>query len=386
MKKAIFLVALAAASTLTFAQVEKVKEAKKKASSSDSPDFVGAKAAIDAALQDPSTKNSCETWYIRGFVNFKMFDFEDNKRFEVPPGTLDVNIQSEAAYNAYNAWMVADSLDVVESTSDPKRKGKLKYRKEMAEKLVSMKNYLNNYGSILFNNQDYSGAAKVFEVVTNLPNLEMFKGSKEIVASDSMFYFANENAQLAYIKLFGKQQAANDTVGFLGTLNYGMKKYPNNPFFLVNKIEYSIRTNNAAEAMANIEKAIQIDPNNPMYYYVRGYINSANKDKQTEAKADFEKALSLKPEFPQAIVGLGTIYFDAADIAYNRATFDIKDAKAADAEMKRAEDLYKQVIPYYEKARSMKYDDPSMLQKLQGIYRKLKMYDKEKEIKAARGF
>lgn len=384
MKKAILLLALAASTSLSFAQVEKVKEAKKKASS-ETPDFEGAKAAIEAALQDESTKNACETWYTKGLVYFKMFEFEDNKRFEVPAGTPDVNVQSEASYNALKAWMISDSLDVVESTTDPKRKGKLKFRKDVAEKLASMKNYISNYGTILYQKDDFAGAIKSYKDFTALPNLDIFKGTDLMPAADSAFIDAKANIEVSYRKLYSKQVAMNDIAGSLKTLEYGVANYPNNSFFLVNKIDYDIKNNNAEGALSNIEKAIQLNPTNFMFYYVRGYIYSTKKDKVMEAKADFEKAVSLKPDFADAQIGLGSLYYEIAQKSYERASFDIKDPKAADVEMKKAEELYKQALPYFEKARELKSTEPAMLQKMQGIYRKLKMSDKEKEIKALRG-
>lgn len=384
MKKVILLLALAASTSLSFGQVEKIKEAKKKASS-ETPDFEGAKVAIEAALKDESTKNTCDAWYTKGLVYYKMFEYEDNKRFELPPGTPDVNIESEASYNALLAWKVSDSLDVVESIADPKRKGKIKYRKDVVEKLAYMKSYINNQGNVLFSKSNYQGAVDAYKTFLAIPSLDMFKGSDKIVSSDSLFIFAKENLQLACMKLYSQQVENKDTVEFLKTLEYGMKEFPNNSFFLVNRIQFDIQSNNAQSAFDNINKAILLDPSNHMFYYVRGFIYSTIKTKQENAKADFLKCLELKPDYAQAVVGLGTYYFDAAEISYNRASFEIKDAKGSEIEMKKADSLYRESISYFEKARVMNYKDDSMLMRLQGMYRKLKMYDKEKGIRAARG-
>ena len=146
-----------------FSQAEKIKEAKKLAGG-ETPDFAKAISTINEALQNPGTANDVEAWYTKGLIYSKQFDFEDDKRFQVPPQTPDVNIQSEAAYNAYKTWLIADSLDVIESQNNPKRKGKLKYHNDIVKKVYANKDYLNNYGAILT-----IPCSSMQETITNSP-------------------------------------------------------------------------------------------------------------------------------------------------------------------------------------------------------------------------
>jgi len=379
MRKIILILALAVTSSLTFAQVENVKKAKSKASS-DSPDFETAKTLIEAALKDETTKNSSDTWYVKGLIYSKMFEFESDKRLEVPPGKPNEDLQSEVSYKALKAWIVEDSLDVVESNNNPKRKGKLKYRKDIVEKIAPTKLYISNYGNILFNKQDFVGAIEVYKDFINMPNLAMFNGSDKISAKDSLIYFAKDNLKLAYKAYY--RNSAKDSVLSLKILNEAIALFPTDEFFLVNKVQNSINKGDEKGALENIESALLVSPKNHTLYYVRGFIYSLKIDKHKEAKADYQKAIDLKPDYAEAYAGYGDVLYGEGDIYYKKSV--TASNSASDVLKKSADDLYRQAVTYYEKARSLKYNDDSMLKKLQSSYRKLQMFDKEKEIKAVR--
>ena len=128
----------------------------------ETPDFYAAIRMADAAISNPEAQNSCEAWYIKGQIYQKQFDFEQDKLFQVPPQNPNQEIQSEAAYKAFETWLIADSLDVVESQNNPKRKGKLKYRSDIAKFVYKYKDYASNYGAILFQEGKVEEANRIF--------------------------------------------------------------------------------------------------------------------------------------------------------------------------------------------------------------------------------
>ncbi len=71
----------------------------------ESPDFEGAKEAINAALQDPETKDKAETWYVAGLVYEKIAEAETNK--QMLGRQPDVATQGEAALKSYEYYLPA---------------------------------------------------------------------------------------------------------------------------------------------------------------------------------------------------------------------------------------------------------------------------------------
>ncbi len=395
MKKIIISISLLLFSALTvFAQVENIKNAQKKAKTDE---FTEAEKLIDAALQDPATKNSVDAWYTKGFVYYRMFDFEDSKRLQIPPETPNWNAMAEASYKAYKAWLIADSLDVIASTTDPKRKGKLEYRKGDAEKIAYMYKYIPAYGDIMFNKRDYKTAKAVYADYLKLPSQEMLQGVKEApnasliaqpTAKDSTFFFTNENLEKVYQLLYRQQVSEKDTVAFLNTLDEGAKLYPNNTFFLGNRIQYNINTGKEKEALEGIELAISKNPDNYLLYYIRGFIYAQKKNgnnspsRIAKAKEDYLKAIEKKPDFADAYAGYGDLVCDEADAIYKKGDF-ASSQQAAETEYKKAREVYTQGLEYYNKAIQYGYKDEAMLRRMASIYsNKMKMKDKAEEIRA----
>ena len=73
MKKSIFLAALVLVGASCFAQKANVSKARNLCDA-EVPDYVGARAAINEALQNDETKDQANTWYVAGFVGYKEFD------------------------------------------------------------------------------------------------------------------------------------------------------------------------------------------------------------------------------------------------------------------------------------------------------------------------
>jgi tetratricopeptide (TPR) repeat protein len=385
MKKIIFVIAMFSASAMVFAQADKVKLSKKLASSGE-PDFAQAELLIDEACQDPFTKNLADTWYVKGLVFAKQWVFEDDKRYLVPPEKPDVNRQTRAAYLAYQAWKKADVLDQEEAKNNPKRKGKLKYRKDILKDLGKMKNYISAYGEVMINNKEYSKAIDVYEEVLAIPSNPLFAEDEKFASTDSMFYFAKENHHLSLQLLYQEQMAAKDTIAAEKTLLKGRKMYEQDPYFLQMNIMHDLWANRGEQAMANLNEAIAKNPQ-PAYYLVRGQIYLIQENFEA-ARADMNAAIEKQPDFYEAIVMLADIDKAEADKYFNFfMDWEMKKPSEAKTAKAKSDQLYNNAISIYEKARLMKNNtDDNVLRNLQQLYRKMKQYDKEKEIRALRGF
>ena len=75
MKKVFFALAMLFVAGLTFAQVKNVKDARAIANEMK-PDFAKAESLIQAALENPETKDDAETWNVAGLIQKKRSEKE----------------------------------------------------------------------------------------------------------------------------------------------------------------------------------------------------------------------------------------------------------------------------------------------------------------------
>ena len=94
MKKTLIFAALLLAGTGCMAQKANVRKARNLALA-ENADFAGARTAIKEALQDETTKNQTETWYLAGLIGY-----EQNKRelqkLQLGRGGKDFVLRGEA--------------------------------------------------------------------------------------------------------------------------------------------------------------------------------------------------------------------------------------------------------------------------------------------------
>ena len=133
-----------------------------------------------------------------------------------------------------------------------------------------------------------------------------------------------------------------------------------------------------------INEVISKDPNNPELYYNLGVASSKNGEKE-EAIKYYTKALELNPDYAEALINKsqlilnkeGAIVEEMNALGTSTADYNRYD------ELKIVKDnLYKEVIPYLEKASELRPKNMELLRTLKNIYSNLGMDDKSKAIKA----
>ncbi|MBQ4358593.1 MAG: hypothetical protein II766_04355 [Paludibacteraceae bacterium] len=374
MKKFVFLAAGLMLAATAFSQDEIIKQAKKIASG-ETPDFEQAIQVINQAT-DGLGKNSADAWYTKGLIYSKQFDFEDEKRFLIPPQQPDVNLQSKAAYNAFKAWTVADSLDAVEAQNNPKRKGKLKYRGDIAKKVDGYKRYLLNQGVVLSQEGKGKEANKVFADVIALPKASFFADYDKLNANDSTFIWAADYYKLTLADYYREVLSSGDTIAAEKIIQNALTKYPEDPTFMTYALQHDIWAGRNQQAVNKLNKAIELNPNNGVLYLVRANFNGLSPVTREKAEPDYQKAMQLLPDNYNIIYAYGDYHKNLGDDAYNSAN-DLERKNPLQAKQLRDKFVseYNTAITYIEKARSMKNPvDDNLLGNLQMIYAKLRSF------------
>lgn len=415
MKKVIYLMAVLLISSVgLYAQKSNVKIAKSKSSSIENPDFATAREAIKLALQDETTKNDAETWYVAGMIGYNEYQYLMTKAQEnlQQPDPMAI---AKAVAESYDYFIVADSLSLI-----PNAKGKVntKIHRECSEKLLEyyQRQLLVN-GGITANNdlQDYQTAYDMFDKHQSIPLLKMMQEPKlqEQMPLDTNYY-AYSSYQAAFAMKLGDHDKViaiyenikdkgykplairewlvqeyievKDTVNMLKTINESIEKFPTDPYFLQLLIQYYLNTGQIDEALTYLDKAIERNPDVANYYQVKGsiyaYLYEQEGTHRDDAIKTLKKALELDNSLADANYHLGNIYYLQAEKVKDKAGYiNYKDTKAIEAAEKQYTEIYKIAIEYFEKAHELNKTDLATLQRLKSLYYMFMQKDSSYEAK-----
>ncbi len=404
MKKISLMLALVLICTCGYAQKKMVSSAKNKAMNTESPDFEGARRDIQQALENEETKNLANTWYVAGLIGY-----QENNHAIVQRSMgqqVDEEKIGKAVVESYDYWLKADEIAMT-PTLDKKGREVVdnKTRKQIAEKMAEYYRMqeLVKYGIYLNDKRDYSAAYDVFMrhlAIPDLPMMQTEKYKKELV-KDTIYqqykYYAGmfatqseRHAEAIAIYesmkdgdyepitinqfLYQEYVSLKDTANFVRVLTDAVQRFPQEPWFLQNLINYYIFSGQEPLAIQYLNQAIEREPNVAQYHFIMGnlYERAARYD---DALAEYDKALAINPDYAEAFGGKGYVYARQGDNVGERAAY-IQDAKAYNAALEEQKGYYRQSVPFYEKAHELNRTNNDYVNALKSLYYRLGMNDK----------
>ena len=408
MRKTLILAALVLISAGCFAQKNPATKKAKSYMMSESPDFGAARASIAEALEQEPT---AETYYWAGMIGYKEVMLQNYN--QMMGQSADVAAAGAAAEESYEYWLKADELAQVpvlnkkgvEVPTDPKMRGKI--AKMMLDYYKNQD--LVKYGVHLNESRDYAGAFKAFKMHVEMPDLPMMQDPKiqKEMPRDTTYiqykYYAaifavqsemheDAIALLEQLKdgeyeaistnqfLYQEYVNVKDTVKFLETLQNAVVRFPQEPWFLQNLINYYIFTGQEQTAIDYLAQAIEREPNVAQYHLIKGNLDE-NQGNYEAALADFDAALAIDPKMADAMAGKGRVYYNQA-VKLNEAAANIVDNKEYKKALDVMNEVFRQSLPFFEKAHEMAPEERSYIQTLKGLYYRFGMEDKENEMKA----
>ncbi|MDR3060874.1 MAG: tetratricopeptide repeat protein [Dysgonamonadaceae bacterium] len=397
-----FTVALCLIFGMTFAQKKAISAAKNEIKS-DKPNLEEARNLIKGAMQNPETKDNTEAYYVAGLIENKQFDIERTK--EILGQKPDEAAMYKSLGAMYPYFLKADQMDQL---PDEKGKIKSKFRKDIKSYLAANRPYFINGGAFYFDNKDYKQAYNFFDIYLQIPKLPMFEGDKTMtVEGDTMYaqikyYAAIAASQMGeegrpkaiamyeslksddykpnevYQYLCYEYEQLKDTVNLVKTLKEGVDKFPEEPYYLLNLINQYIYSNQNEEAIRYLNEAIERKPNDSQLYDVLGRIYE-NKKETDKAIEYFRKSLEINPNYVEALGNMGRIYYNRG-VEAQAAASDIADNKLYNEAIVKVKDLFKQALPYFEKAHELKPEESDYMNALRSIYYTLGMGDQFEKI------
>lgn len=405
MKKTLILAVIMLMSMGCYAQKNPSVKAAKRYIQSETPDFNAARVAIEEAIQAEPT---AETYYWAGMIGYQQIT-QLNYNQMLGQG-IDQALAGEAVTESYEYWLKADELAMV-PTHDKKGREVVdqKTRNNISKKMLEYyKNQeLVKYGVHLNEQKDYAGAFKAFKMHIDIPELPMMQNDKlqkemprDTIYTQYKYYAAifaiqaglheDAIALLEDLKdgeyeaistnqfLYQEYVTVKDTAKFLATLENAITRFPQEPWFLQNLINYYIFSGQEQAAIDYLTTAIEREPNVAQYHLIKGNLNE-NQKHYEEALKDFDNALALDPTLADAEAGKGRVYYNQA-VKMNEDAALISDNKAYKKALQDMNEVFKKSLPYFEKAHEMAPEDRGYMQTLKGLYYRFGMDDKYNEI------
>lgn len=403
MKKTLIMAALVLISAGCFAQKANVKKAKNLALQ-ETPDFSGARAAINEALQNDETKGLADTWYTAGLIGYQELGAENNKTYLGQ--TRDEQKAGEAVVESYDYWMKAADL-ASQKVLDKKGKEVLADKKTYALLQKKLLEYYKNqdlvkYGIYLNDQRNFATAYEVFQRHLAIPGLDIMQDEKllkemplDTIYDQYKYYTAifaiqaemhpEAIAILESMKdgdyeavtvnqfLYQEYVTLQDTANYVRVLQDAVVRFPQEAWFLQNLINHYIFSGQEAEAINYLEQAIAREPNVAQYHLIKGNLNE-NQKNYDAALADFDRALAIDPTMADAQAGKGRVYYNQA-VKMNEDAAMISDAKEYKKALEDMNAMFKQSLPFFEEAHKLAPDNRDYMITLRGLYYRFDMTD-----------
>lgn len=155
-------------------------------------------------------------------------------------------------------------------------------------------------------------------------------------------------------------------------VNKGLTEKPGNPMLTSILAEIYLRNDNLDQAINQLKKAIDSDPQNAENYYNVGALYD-KADKEAEALEFYDKCLSIKANHQGSLYNSGAIYNNKALIVKKEYDqMDLKESKSENgqAKLNEAKDLWNKALSYFEKLYSDNTltDKKTVLKALRNVY------------------
>lgn len=296
--------------------------------------------------------------------------------------------------------------------------------KEIQLGMVELENHLNNSAIMSYQEADYEKAFANFERSIKVYDYMKESGKKTRFDEDpkllsdqyfftavSGYYSKNFDGAKPYLeKLYaeGSEEAfvyetlyninsESNPEKALEYLTKGREIKPDDTGLLFAEINYYLKSGELNKLISKLETAIEKEPENATIYNTLASVYDQLQQKEEDpakskeyfdlALENYNTALSKSPESFDAQYSLGALYYNKAagyveklnDLAADLSPAGMKSYDATKVEM---DELFKQALPYFEKAETMNANDGNTIIALKEIYARLNNLEKSNEYKA----
>ena len=262
---------------------------------------------------------------------------------------------------------------------------------ELGAKAKADTSMLFNAALMSMRAKDFEGAASIFQNILDMGYTGIIYTGVDVKSGNTYQFASKADAMKrqemglvkdikpsvsvrndTYISLITCYQQAEDSENFKKTLAAARSEFPGDVGLINLEIQKYLDAKEYDKALAILDEAIAASPENSLYYYVKGDIYLNQKKDEDQALAMYSKAIELKEDYTDAYYMSGFVYFNRA----NAITEEINAlpgnaTKKYDALKAQQKEVFKQSLPYFEKALENAPEDEATLKALREVYYKV---------------
>lgn len=419
MRKQLIILSAFFISMTVFAQKDELKSTEKAIKSNDFTTAMSAVNQAEGLITDADQKTKAKFYYLKGLALYQngnpnadiekvgdafnqliTYEKETGKqKYSSEIGELLNKMIVAAAENASNSYSYA-----IETKEDADY---LKAAKEFYQVYVLSPrdtSYLDNAALVYYFAKDYDSSIKLYEelldlnytgittvyVATNKETKEDVtfgdKKSMDLQVKLGLAENPREEVKESRREMIFKNLAQNysdkgNNEKALEIISKGRTEFPISYSLLIDEANIYYKAGDNAKFKERLEEAINLNPTEPTLYYNVGVMNMDQKNID-EAIKNFEKAIELKPDYADAYNNIGAAIIEKAAPIIDEMNKSLSDFKKYDKLQAQQFEIYREALPYYEKAFTYNKTNISTIQTLMGLYENLEMPDKLNEIRA----
>ena len=178
----------------------------------------------------------------------------------------------------------------------------------------------------------------------------------------------------------------DDQENAVNVIEEGMAKFPADAGMIIEKVNLFLKQGKGDEALADLNKLAELDPNNPSILFILGTIygddthDIYNPDKAIEY---YTSAININPEYYDAVYNLGALYITMSNKLKAEANeitgFSKAEIEKYDGLVHQAEELVRTGLPYVKQAYEAQPSD-DIKQVLKSMYVQLNMLQEAKAL------
>lgn len=414
MKNQILLLAAFFICTATFAQKDELKSTEKAIKNND---YVTATAEItkaEALISGADDKLKAKFYYLKGETyaglaktdpseaNYSAAASSFNSLFAVEKklGSTKYSVLAEPTLNTMVSDVSAKGIESYQNKNYSAAKSELHQVFNLSPKDTV---YLEYAANAAYLDKDYDTALDYFTTLKDLGytgisteytavnkesgerenmgsknNMDLMVktgtyGDPKVETSESKQPTVIKNIAFVYVE-------KGDTEKALAAVRDARSVAPEDVNLILTEANLQIKLGNKDEFAKLMNDAIELDPTNASLYFNLGVISGEQGDFE-KAKEYYQKCIDLDPTYVDGYINLGSALLEDDKVLVEEMNQSLNNFDKYDEIKAKQSELYKEVIPLYEKAFELRPDDIDTIRTLMSLYENTEMDDKFKTMK-----